>query len=699
MHMCGCPWFSSTSPFTSTRTSSSFSFPSSSCTPTTLTPWLTTCATPPREQRRLRRRLPLTGSEPNDTELINDTELNDTVASKLTDSQGPPLPRYSFIGPGHGWHYARQGARWSTPRIRRLPQSGRCAWSVRRQCLSRPIERWNLWKRVTSINFVLVTQAERMVDRTVKPVEEITGIAEERESSRAQIRTLFDEQSTNDYRRMLRESCSSRIPSSSSRTRTENSTRRIMASAKGFSWSSSTKSYWDGGITKIPKFYIRYARKTEVHRGSEHYYGIIRKITRNEKWSKLQWTILRTSRTLNRYAVEISHVTSQPMLFSKHPAFEGLLRPSFVSPRRKEGAARYLGYMWYIRETFLQIPQASSWAPYPQELNSTWRKTIEEPIHMSRQRRKVEDQNEIKIWDASLDRQPKTQSSSSGGDSSENYGADQQRLQISDLHFDKFPTPANVCLLEDKVQDRGMYLFTFSRKQCNGSKKWSWLIRWMNWDLRHLLVVFQCRILKYLMRGLLQHWTKSGIIPISKEESVWRNKRPRSTNRFFRGRHKLTWSTITSGSLVPNRFCRKLHRPIYSLSFYEMTIFRNSILSGTEFYCLWRKSPHDDILEGLHKIENTRVWKTKDRIGIVRPGDSSEEVRTWLSQIENYGEEKYWAGNSKIWGKKWKFWEERRGQESGDKTAWTKNSWRLLAMGNQRVVCEWRQLQFPPRYE
>ena len=30
----------------------------------------------------------------------------------------------------------------------------------------------------------------------------------------------------------------------------------------------------------------------------------------------------------------------------------------------------------------------------------------------------------------------------SGGDSSKNYVADQQQLQISDLHFDKFPTPA-----------------------------------------------------------------------------------------------------------------------------------------------------------------------------------------------------------------------------------------------------------------
>ena len=32
-----------------------------------------------------------------------------------------------------------------------------------------------------------------------------------------------------------------------------------------------------------------------------------------------------------------SHVTCQPTLFPKHPIPEGLLRPLFVSPRRKEG--------------------------------------------------------------------------------------------------------------------------------------------------------------------------------------------------------------------------------------------------------------------------------------------------------------------------------------------------------------------------
>ena len=47
------------------------------------------------------------------------------------------------------------------------------------------------------------------------------------------------------------------------------------------------------------------------------------------------------------------------------------------------------------------------------------------------------------------------------------------------------------------------------------------------------------------------------------------------------------------------------------------------------------------------QIKNTRVWETQDRIGIVWPGDSSEEIRTWISQSENYGEKKYRAGHTK----------------------------------------------------
>ena len=43
----------------------------------------------------------------------------------------------------------------------------------------------------------------------------------------------------------------------------------------------------------------------------------------------------------------------------------------------------------------------------------------------------------------------------SGGDSSMNYGADQQRLQILDLHFDKFPTPATFASLKIRPKTEG----------------------------------------------------------------------------------------------------------------------------------------------------------------------------------------------------------------------------------------------------
>ena len=71
----------------------------------------------------------------------------------------------------------------------------------------------------------------------------------------------------------------------------------------------------------------------------------------------------------------------------------------------------------------------------------------------------MRDKHQFRIRDASLDRQPKIQSSPVREILQKNYAADQQRLQISDLHFDKIHHTSNVCLLEDKIQDRGMYLF------------------------------------------------------------------------------------------------------------------------------------------------------------------------------------------------------------------------------------------------
>ena len=134
-----------------------------------------------------------------------------------------------------------------------------------------------------------------------------------------------------------------------------------------------------------------------------------------------------------------SHVTSRPVSLPAHPIPEGTLRHSFVSPRRKEGPPCIWDTHGISGNVFAN-PHVSSSAPYPQELNP-WGTTIEEPRHMSTaEKSERPEQNR----DLRCQSGPSAKDSVifSGGDSSKIHGADQQRLQISDLHFDKFPSPA-----------------------------------------------------------------------------------------------------------------------------------------------------------------------------------------------------------------------------------------------------------------
>ena len=134
-----------------------------------------------------------------------------------------------------------------------------------------------------------------------------------------------------------------------------------------------------------------------------------------------------------------SHVTSRPVSFPPHPIPEGMLRHSFVSPRRKEGPPSIWDTHGISGNVFAN-PQASSSAPCPQELNQ-WNSSIEEPLHTSTvEKSERPEQNQDLRCQSGLS--AKDSVIFSGGDSSKNYGADQQRLQISDLHLDKFPTPA-----------------------------------------------------------------------------------------------------------------------------------------------------------------------------------------------------------------------------------------------------------------
>ena len=193
-----------------------------------------------------------------------------------------------------------------------------------------------------------------------------------------------------------------------------------------------------------------------------------------------------------------SHVTSRPVSFPPHPIPEGMLRHSFITPSRKE--------IWDthgISGNVFANPDASSSAPYPQELHQ-WNSSIEEPLHSSTVEKSERPEQ---------DQDPRCQSGPSakdsvifsGGDSSKNYGEDQQRLQILDLPFDKFPTPATFACWKIRFKTEVCTYSQFlTEAKCFGSKKWRWLIQWMICCPRHQSEEFKCRILMYSMRGLLQ---------------------------------------------------------------------------------------------------------------------------------------------------------------------------------------------------
>ena len=117
-----------------------------------------------------------------------------------------------------------------------------------------------------------------------------------------------------------------------------------------------------------------------------------------------------------------SHVTSRPVSFLPHPIPEGMLSRSIGMPSRREGPPS----MWEthgISGNVFANPDASSSAPYPQELNQ-WSSSIEEPLHSSiveKSERRTQDQ------DQRCQSGPSAKNSVifSRGDSPKNYGKDQ----------------------------------------------------------------------------------------------------------------------------------------------------------------------------------------------------------------------------------------------------------------------------------
>ena len=143
----------------------------------------------------------------------------------------------------------------------------------------------------------------------------------------------------------------------------------------------------------------------------------------------------------------------------------------------KKGRQAFGTHMAY-RETFLQSHLHLHQLLILKNCINGIRQSKSRSIHS--QWRKVKGQNKIKIWDASQDRQPKIQSSSVEKTLQRILGQTNNdcRFLISTLTSSLHQQPS----LAGRWDSRPRYVLVhnFQRKLCNGSKKWRWLIQWMN---------------------------------------------------------------------------------------------------------------------------------------------------------------------------------------------------------------------------
>ena len=424
--------------------------------------------------------------------------------------------------------------------------------------------------------FPSVTQPKRMISQTGGSVQE--RIAEERERSNAQIRTMLDEQ-----RRTIIAEYGEKVLHHELFAAQAEQDRKILQEELLRQQQDFREVHQQDLVKQkeLQKFqnstFDEFAQKKFIEDQK-----IIMELSGRLQELQNEVNCMNDSRDFQdteSICSGNSHVTSPPGLFPRHPPFEGLLKPAFISQRQTEEPPNIRDTSGISGNVFAH-PQTSSSAPYPQELNSTWRKTIEEPIHMSTAEKSGRPERDP---DLRCQSGPSAKDSDifSGGDSSKNYGADQQRLQISDLHFDKFPTPATFACWKKR----------FKTEVCTCSHFPTEAMQWIKEvelvdsvdDLRSSsstrgismpnFEVLDARIASALNKIIhSSHFKRK----ISLEE-----QKAQKEDLFFRGRQISYLIYEQFGSLEPMILSKTT--PTCSPLFFEMTIFRNSILSGTEY--------------------------------------------------------------------------------------------------------------------
>ena len=212
--------------------------------------------------------------------------------------------------------------------------------------------------------FFANTQAEKMVDRTGKPVGE--------SSSSAQISTLLDEQ----RQMIIAEDCEKVFHHELEAAHAEEE-RRILREEL----CNKVVLRW----TNYENSRVLPSMRLTIQKFIEDQKTIMELSGRLQEWENEVNCMNDSKDFQDAESVRSgnSHVASQPMLFLTHPSSWRIIEAFIRIVATQRWTAKYLGYIWYIRKRFckstcfLYSSLSSRIEPPP------WRKIIEEPLHMS----------------------------------------------------------------------------------------------------------------------------------------------------------------------------------------------------------------------------------------------------------------------------------------------------------------------------
>ena len=157
-------------------------------------------------------------------------------------------------------------------------------------------------------------------------------------------------------------------------------------------------------------------------------------------------------------------------------------------------------------------------------------------------------------------------------------------LKISDLHFDKFPTPATFAC----------WKIRFKTEVCTCAQFPTEAMQWIKEvelvdSVDELRASSSVRVISMPNFEVLDARIASALNKIIHNSQFKRRisleeRKAQKQDRFLRGRQIAYLIYERFRVLEPKILSRTT--PTCSLLFFEMTMFRNSILSGTEYYCL-----------------------------------------------------------------------------------------------------------------